>query len=643
MIERYTRPEMGELFTEQHRFDAWLAVELAVCEAWASAGAIPRQAVDRIKRKAKFSIARVNEIESQVQHDVIAFTTAVGENLGEDSAYLHKGLTSNDVVDTAQSMILKEAGQLLEKGLVALKDVVGRRALEHKRTPVIGRTHGVHAEPTTFGLKLLVWYDELARHEERLAAAIDNIAVGKLSGAVGNFAHIPPAFEEAVLKKLGLRPAPVSNQVVQRDRHAQFVCALAMLGATLEKIALNLRTYQRTEIGEVQEPFLPGQKGSSAMPHKKNPILLERVTGLARVLRGYALTALENVALWDERDISHSGAERVILPDACILTDYMLAKLAGVVDQLEVHAERMERGIYYTKGLIFSQRVLLALAEAGLSREAAYEIVQRNAMRCWQDNAPLLDALLADREVRAVLSPAQISALFDLEPYFAHVDEIFARVGLVEAGAGEAAAPKAAATRGRGRASAARGPAAPRTRRTPAAPADQGAVQNVSERPSEWYETASLVESKRKPALSPPDETLGEAEHQRAMRKARGARRSTSTPAGSRPGRSRSRVAAGPPAEKAPAAGAAEPPAEEAKPASRRRRPAKKEAPPAADAAPAEKPDNGAPTNGPATAAEPPKKRRRGSRGGRRHRKTVPGAPTPVTGPADDDDTYIDE
>jgi len=645
VIERYTRPEMGELFTDQHKFDAWLAVELAVCEAWASAGAIPRQAVDRIKRKAKFSIARINEIESQVQHDVIAFTTAVGEHLGADSAFLHKGLTSSDVVDTAQSMILKEAGQLLEKGLLALKEVVGRRALEHKRTPVIGRTHGVHAEPTTFGLKLLVWYDELARHEERLAAAIDTVAVGKLSGAVGNFAHIPPAFEEAVLKKLGLRPAPVSNQVVQRDRHAQFVCTLAMLGATLEKIALNLRTYQRTEIDEVQEPFLPGQKGSSAMPHKKNPILLERVTGLARVLRGYALTALENVALWDERDISHSGAERVILPDACILTDYMLAKLAGVVEKLEIHSERMERGIYFTKGLIFSQRVLLALADAGMTREAAYEVVQRNAMRCWQDNAPLLDALLADREARAVLSPAQISALFSLEPYFAHVDEIFARAGLVEAGAGEAAAPKAAATRGRGRASAARGPAAPRTRRAaaPAAPADQGAVQNVSERPSEWYETATLAERPRRGALSPADETLGEAEHQRAMRKARGARRSTSTPAGSRTGRGRSRAAAGPPAEKAPPAVAADPPADGAKPASRRRKPAKKDVPPVADAAPVEKPDNGAPENGAATAGEPPKKRRRGSRGGRRHRKTVPGAPTPVNGPADGDDTYIDE
>jgi adenylosuccinate lyase len=651
MIERYTRPQMGALFTEQYKFDTWLKVELAVCDAWAAQGDIPRPVAERIRHKARFELRRINEIEAQVHHDVIAFTTAVGDYIGADSAYFHKGLTSSDVVDTAQSLVLKQAGQLLEEGLVALKDTLGRRAVEHRLTPVMGRTHGVHAEPTTFGLKLLIWYDELQRHEERLAAAIDNIAVGKLSGAVGNFAHIPPHFEEAVLKKLGLRPAPVSNQVVQRDRHAQFVCALALLGATLEKIAINLRTMQRTEIGEAQEPFAAGQKGSSAMPHKKNPILLERVTGLARVLRGYAVTALENVALWDERDISHSGAERVILPDACILMDYMLAKLKGVIESLEVHAERMERNIYMTKGLIFSQRVLLALAQAGMSREAAYAIVQHAAMRCWQDGMPLLDVLLADREVRAVLPAPQISALFTLEPYLAHAEEIFERVGLTTPAKPAATAhTEEAQRRSRGR----RGGRAVQAKRaksaTPGLPlSDGGAVQNISERPSEWYETASVRGKQLPPPIDQVDETLGESDHQRDARQKRGAKRQAGAASRGAAPRGRGRAAA--PAEApvatheppAPVAVATPPaavpeadPAAKPAPKTRSRRAVKPAEAPAAvpEAAPAE-----------AVVAEDaaPKKRSRGTRGGRGRKKNGAGetasAPPPIN---DGDDSYVD-
>jgi adenylosuccinate lyase len=701
MIERYTRPEMGALFTEEHKFDTWLRVELAVCDAWAGQGAIPKAALDRIKRKARFELTRINEIESQVQHDLVAFTTAVGEHIGADSAFFHKGLTSSDVVDTAQSLVLKQAGQLIERGLLGLKTALGRQALTHKRTPVIGRTHGVHAEPTTFGLKLLVWYDELARHEERLGAAIDNLAVGKLSGAVGNFAHIPPEFEEAVLKQLGLQPAPVSNQVVQRDRHAQFVCALALLGATLEKMAINLRTLQRTEIGEAQEPFTAGQKGSSAMPHKMNPVLLERIAGLARVLRGYAVTALENVALWDERDISHSGAERVILPDACALADYMLSKMQGVIENLVVRPERMERNIYLTKGLIFSQRVLLALTEAGLPREAAYTIVQRNALRCWQDATPLLDALLADREVRDVLSAPQISALFALEPYLAHVERIFERVGLIDAAAVKAEAPPQpvkAARGGRGRA-----------RRAPVAaptlppPVESGAVQNIAERPSDWYETAALTAKAGRTLIDAPDETLGEAEHQRDARQKRGAKRKTATPGGAPRRSSRPRSAAAAKAASSPSPTGASPaaaPAEQGAPASVMPPPAsatpspttpaaaaphprtsaaphprasaaphpraRAASPPRAPATPppgsaaspppvsAASPPPASAVPGPATPAAPgsaapvaagaeseaPKKRRRGTRGGRRKRGDNSSSPTAPAG--DRDDSYVD-
>ncbi|MCB1221144.1 MAG: adenylosuccinate lyase [Planctomycetales bacterium] len=540
MIDRYTRPPMGRLFTAKHRFDTWLKVELAVCEAWAERGEIPQDAWKRIRKNANYKLKRINEIEAAVHHDVIAFNTAVADYIGEDSAYFHKGMTSNDVVDTAQCLILKEAGQLIEEGLIRLRKALGARALEYRHTPVMGRTHGVHAEPTTFGLKLLVWYDELNRHEERLALAIDGLAVGKLSGAVGNFAHIPPDLEEQILRKLGLQSAPVSNQVVQRDRHAHFVMVLAGLASTMEKIAVNLRSYQRTEIGEVQEPFAKGQKGSSAMPHKKNPILLERITGLSRVIRGYAVTALENVALWDERDISHSGAERVILPDACILVDYMMDKLSTVIGGLVVRPEQMNRNIYLTKGLIFSQRVLLALTEAGVSREDAYSMVQRNAMRCWEDRTPLLDALLNDRDVRSHLDTAQISSLFTIDPFLEHVDRLFERVGLSDGKKHSSDDPKPvqAPRRGRGRGRR----KDDRIMRSEqgnidSIAVDTGAIQNISERASDYYESASVVLSRTKSDAPKGDDTLGEAEHQKKKVASEG----TGKPASASRSRSRSK------------------------------------------------------------------------------------------------------
>jgi len=647
MIKRYTRPEMGALFTDQAKYDAWLDVELAVCAAWAQRSEIPRAAFERIRKKARYDIKRIDEIEAQVHHDVIAFTTSVGEYIGADSAYFHRGLTSNDVVDTAQGLILKRAGRLIEEGLVKLKAAVGARALEHKYTPCIGRTHGVHAEPTTFGLRLAVWFDELARHEERLAAAIDQLAVGKLSGAVGNFANIPPAIEEAVLKNLGLLPEPVSSQVVQRDRHAQFICTLANLAATMEKMAVNLRTLQRTEVDEAHEAFAVGQKGSSAMPHKRNPILLERITGLARVLRGYSVTALENVALWDERDISHSGAERVILPDACILMDYMLTKLSGVVEKLEVNAERMSRNIFFTKGLVFSQRVLLALTETGLSREQAYAITQRNAMRCWEDGTPLLDVLLSDRDVRAALKPQEISDLFSLEPYFKHVDTIFARAGL-----SQPEQPRQAEKPVRGRSERpARGGRGAQPARSPL---PQGPVQNIDERASDYFENAAVVAVHAAvTGMNAGDETLGEAEHQKkrkrgAVRTPGGAIRREGKPVSRT--RSKPKPAAATPAEpKAPASAtnAAAP-----KPRRSRAKP-KPAAEPAAGTSPAQSsagPAAGAAGAPPAALAEgeqPKKRRRRGTRGGRRHKKNGgPGAPgepggEPTSEPPSDD-SYVD-
>jgi adenylosuccinate lyase len=595
MIARYTRPQMGRLFTDKYKFEAWLKVELAVCAAWAERGEIPNAAYQRIKKKARFRLKRIEEVEAKVHHDVIAFNTAVADYIGDDSAYFHRGLTSSDVVDTAQNLVLKEAGRLLEVGLGKLKYAMGVQALKYRHTPVIGRTHGVHAEPTTFGLKLLVIYDELARQEERLAAAIDGISVGKLSGAVGNFANIPLSIEELVLRKLGLQPAPVSNQVVQRDRHAAFICTLAGIGATLEKLSVQLRTGQRTEIGEVQEPFAAGQKGSSAMPHKKNPILLERVAGLARVLRGYAVTALENVALWDERDISHSGAERVIFPDACILVDYMLAKMLGIVENLVVHEEQMRHNIHLTHGLVFSQRVLLKLAAAGISREDAYDIVQRNAMQCWEDGTPLLEALTHDNDVRAVLSAAEINALFSLEPYLAHVDEIFGRVGLLK---------RERRIEPRGREGTGGGAAADDKAKMP--------QQNIEERPSDWYESSTIITEGRDKA----DETLGEADHQK-----RPARRTAT--------RRRPKAKPAPPAKSAK------------KPTSKAKAKPAGDAKPATDAS-AQGTDSTAAKPAAGDAAPEKKKRRRGTRGGRRRKKTTSVDSVAPSHTDNDDDTYVD-
>jgi adenylosuccinate lyase len=622
MISRYTRPEMGRLFTDQHKYETWLDVELAVCKVWADEKVIPLAAYNRIRKNARFKLDRIDAIEREVQHDVIAFTTAVAEHIGKDSAWFHRGLTSSDVVDTAQSLVLKQAGRQLEEMLAAVRGVLGERAMEHAHTPAIGRTHGVHAEPTTFGLKLLVWYDELGRHEERLAAAIDQISVGKLSGAVGNFAHIPPSFEERVLKELGLQAAPVSNQVVQRDRHAHFICVLAALGASLEKIAVNLRAWQRTEIHETLEPFGKGQKGSSAMPHKQNPVILERITGLARVLRGYAVTALENVALWDERDISHSGAERIILPDACIALDYMLDKMGYVLTNMQVREARLRQNLQFTKGLIFSQRVLLALTTAGMSREAAYAIVQRNALRCWDDGTPLLDALLNDREVRAVLEAAELSALFTLEPYLKHVDEIFARCGLKLPAAPVAdLAPQrpAAPARSRGRTT-------PRATRSALGNIESIAtgdiaVQNISERASDYYESAALLNvTQRLHGLDSPDETLGEAQHQK--KRVRGARTVADKPVGS--GRSRAaKPAEATPIPKAePGQPAVEPEAGPVKPAARPRRRTAAVAAEPAPLMPLPAADEPAAPGGEAIDPDAPKRRRRrGSRGGRGRKK----------------------
>jgi adenylosuccinate lyase len=633
MIARYTRPEMGRLFTDQHKYETWLDVELAVCKVWADEKVVPLAAFNRIRKNARFKLDRIEAIEREVQHDVIAFTTAVAEHIGKDSAWFHRGLTSSDVVDTAQCLILKQAGRQLEEMLARVRAVLGERAIEHARTPAIGRTHGVHAEPTTFGLKLLVWYDELGRHEERLASAIDQISVGKLSGAVGNFAHIPPSFEERVLRELGLQPAPVSNQVVQRDRHAYFICVLAGLGATLEKIAVNLRAWQRTEIHETLEPFSKGQKGSSAMPHKQNPVILERITGLARVLRGYAVTALENVALWDERDISHSGAERVILPDACTALDYMLDKLGFVIANLQVREARLKQNLNFTKGLIFSQRVLLALTAAGLSREEAYAVVQRNALRCWDDGTPLLDALMNDRDVRGVLDAHELSALFTLEPYLRHVDELFARCGLALPAApvapGEPAPAKPAPRRG------GRGRTAVRSTRSALGNIDSIAtgdiaVQNISERASDYYESTALLAEGRRGTLDAPDETLGEAAHQK--KRMRGGARAPLD----RPRRSATAEAAAPAAKRIPKADEAPPATDEPAPAAppartRRRKPADAAAEPASAPPPeagATPPDGLPPEPGDGAGGEngegPKRRRRRGSRGGRGRKK--PGA-----------------
>ncbi len=429
MIERYTLPEMGNIWTDQEKYTTWLQVEVAVCEVLSGMGRIPRAALADIKRKAGFSVKRIDLLEQRTNHDVIAFLTSVAEKVGPSSRYIHMGLTSTDLVDTAQGLQLARSGKLLIERLAELRKTIGRQAKKYRRQPMIGRTHGVHAEPITFGLKLVVWYDELKRQEERLKKAVGEVSVGKISGAVGNYAHLPPEVEKKVMRRLNLNTANASTQTLQRDRHAYFLVTLAVIASSIEKFAVELRGLQRTETLEVEEFFGKGQKGSSAMPHKKNPIMGERMTGLARVIRGYSLTAMENVALWHERDISHSGAERVILPDSTILLHYMLIKTENIVRNIKVHTARMEQNISLTRGLVFSQRVLLALTEK-MEREKAYPIVQRNAMACWEGKGDFKRLLLADKDVRKHMSAPELDKLFDVSFYLKQVDKVFKRVGL---------------------------------------------------------------------------------------------------------------------------------------------------------------------------------------------------------------------
>lgn len=430
MIERYTRPDMGELWSQTHKYQTWLQVELAASEAMASIGEIPRAAWRAIHKKAGFDEARIAEIESQVHHDVIAFLTDVSEHVGPEARYLHKGMTSSDVVDTALSHTLVAAADRLLADLEDVRNAVADQAIAHAYTPMMGRSHGIHAEPTTFGLKMLLMYDEFGRDLSRLRAARETIRVGKISGAVGTHAYVPPRVEAAVCRKMGLRPASISTQILQRDRHAQYVQTLALIGCGVERWAQEFRHLQRTEVREIEESFSKSQKGSSAMPHKRNPIIAERLCGLARVLRGYALTALEDVALWHERDISHSSAERIILADATILLDYMLAKLAALVRGLKVHTDRMRENLNLTHGLIHSQQVLLLLVEKGVPRETAYLWVQRNAMLCWKDSSPFLDRLTADPDIAGIVTARELTACFDLKRHFRDVRRTFRVTGL---------------------------------------------------------------------------------------------------------------------------------------------------------------------------------------------------------------------
>ena len=428
MIPRYTLPEMGALWSEHNRFQKWLDVELAVCEVHAEMGTIPRAAVDEIKSRAAFTVERINEIERTTDHDVIAFTTALAENIGESARFVHYGLTSSDVVDTANALLLRDACDLLLGRIDALLAVLRRRAHEFKHTPQIGRTHGVHAEPTSFGLTFALWFDEMRRNRDRVGRARAAVAVGKISGAVGAFAHLDPEVEERVCALLGLEAAPVSTQIIQRDNYAEYLCALAVVASSLDKFALQIRHWQRTEVREAQEHFKRGQKGSSAMPHKRNPILSERICGMARLVRGYAVAGLESVALWHERDISHSSAERVVLPDASIALDYMLAKATSLIDTLVVYPERMLENLWLTRGLVFSQQLLLALTQAGVSREESYEWVQRNAMKVWDEGADFRTLVLADPDIAARVPAARVEQVFSLDTYTRNVDKIFARV-----------------------------------------------------------------------------------------------------------------------------------------------------------------------------------------------------------------------
>lgn len=432
MIPRYTLPEIEKIWSDEQRFKFWLEIEILACEALSEQGKIPREAVENIRARAKFDVKRVLEIEEEVKHDVIAFLTNVAEYVGEDSRFIHQGMTSSDLLDTTLALQMREAGRLI---LDELKDralpAVKRRALEHKDTLMMGRSHGIHAEPITFGLKMALWYDELMRAVERFERAVENASVGKVSGAVGTYAHLDPRVEVYVCEKLGLKPANISTQIIQRDLHAEYMAALAVMAGSIEKFAVEVRHLQRTEVLEAEEYFSKGQKGSSAMPHKRNPIICERLSGMARLVRGNCLAALENQALWHERDISHSSVERVILPDSTMTVYYMLVQFGRLVDKLLVYPENMLKNLNRLRGLIFSQRVLLALTEKGVSREAGYRIVQRNAMKVWEKDVEFLDTLLADEEVSAVMGRAELEALFDMSVHTKQVDYTFRRVGLI--------------------------------------------------------------------------------------------------------------------------------------------------------------------------------------------------------------------
>lgn len=428
MIERYTLPEMGGIWSLENKFQKWLDVEIAVCEVHAEDGTIPTDALAKIKSKAAFTVERINEIEKTTDHDVIAFTTNLAENIGPAARFVHYGLTSSDVVDTANALLLKESCEVLIVRTDALLEVLKRRAFEFKDTPQIGRTHGIHAEPTSFGLVWALWYSETKRNRERLVKAKETVSVGKISGAVGAFAHLAPDVEERVCEKLGLRAADVSTQVIQRDRYAEYLCTLAIVASTLEKIALQVRHWQRTEVREAQEKFKAGQKGSSAMPHKRNPILSERICGMARTVRANSIVGLENVALWHERDISHSSAERIVLPDSSATLDYILAKTTSLLDTLIVYPENMLKNLGLTRGLVFSGQLMLALTQKGVSREDAYSWTQRNAMKVWDEGGDYAGLINKDADITSRLSPDEIARVFDLKHYLRNVDKVFERV-----------------------------------------------------------------------------------------------------------------------------------------------------------------------------------------------------------------------
>jgi adenylosuccinate lyase len=429
MIERYSRPAMKKVWSDENKFDKWLEVEIAACEAWAQLGVIPRSAIPKIKL-ARVNLKRMDEILKETHHDVTAFLNTVAESIGAESRYIHLGMTSSDVMDTALSLQLIEASDILAEDIKELISVLAGLAIKYKHTPMTGRTHGVHAEPITFGLKLALWFEEMNRNRQRLADARKVIAVGKISGVVGTYATLTPQVEEKTCAKLGLAPAPISNQILQRDRHAQFVTTLAIIASSLEKFATEIRGLQKTEVREAEEPFSPGQTGSSAMPHKRNPELCERVCGLARLVRGYSVTSMENIALWHERDISHSSTERIILPDSCLVLDYSMTLFTSVMKGLLVYPKKMKENMEVTRGLLFSQRVLLALIDKGMSRQNAYKLVQSNAMKTWQGKRKFITLLKADSEVMTVLSAPELEALFDYNYYLRYVDDIFGRLGL---------------------------------------------------------------------------------------------------------------------------------------------------------------------------------------------------------------------